>query len=458
MKRRDFIFTAALAVTGKLSGCGNASLPAEEGGQASTGGKSLEGGLLPTNQSNTKIVLSSDADTRQRTSSDPRSDPTNPPVGNPTTPTVVKPTTPPAEKPTSPPPTLGCNALVASGPISARNGDVIEGKIFRGNGQNTTAITIDDKSNVTIRDCLFINCQYGVRAINSTNVTITGNRFENGQTFVYTAYGEGIHIDYNEAKNVGHFRTGSASGNFAAFDKTLGGSVSYNIIDNTFGQANFVEDNISVYKSSGTADNRFLINGNKIRGRGPSRSGTGILMGDMGGSYFTAEGNIVVNCGQVGISIAGGSHNRIINNIMFHAKNTGYYTSGVLAIWAQDGASSWSHTAPTSSRCRPNPSTCTWQERVSWDTRETAGCYYCPFPSVGHVVSGNKINWWSSLHNNYYGPEVHPNSQATLSNNTGTGVGTPDRSITESVLPADMFSGNGVKYFSTKRQASGVCG
>jgi parallel beta-helix repeat protein len=346
---------------------------------------------------------------------------------------------------------------VASGPISAKNGEVIEGKIFRGNGRDTTAITIDGKSNVTIRDCLFINCQYGVRAINGINITVTGNRFENGQTFIYTAFGEGIYVEYNEGINLGHFRTGRASGNFAAFDKTLGGSVSHNIIENTFGQADYVEDNISVYKSSGTAENRFLINGNRIRGRGPSRSGTGILMGDMGGSYFNAEDNIVVNCGQVGISIAGGSHNRIINNIMFHAKDTGYYTSGVLAIWAQDGVGSWSHTAATSPRCRPNPSTCTWPERLSWDTKDTAGCYYCPFPSVGHIVSGNRINWWSSLHNNFYGPEVHPNSQATLSNNTGTGQGNPDLSINESVLPADMFSGNGAKYFSTKRGASGGC-
>ena len=142
---------------------------------------------------------------------------------------------------------------------------------------------------------------------------------------------------------------------------------------------------------------------------------------------------------------------------MFHAKDTGYYTSGVLAIWAQDGVNGWTHTSPTSSNCRPNPSTCTWSERTSWDTRNTAGCYYCPFPSIGHVVTGNKINWWSSIHNNYSGAEVHPNSQATVSNNTGMGLGNPDRSITASVLPENMFAGNGANYFSTRRNGNGEC-
>ena len=434
------------AVVGKLTACGNSELSPEQN-KKQRSAKSKDG-----------ILLSSDSAYRNQ-SAPPIDNTSVPETGNPSVPEVGKPSIPPEDYSgnSSQISQWECKNLVSSKPINAENNQVIEGKIFQGNGGDSAAITVNGKSNVTIKDCLFINFKHGVYISHSSNVNIIGNRFENGQTFVGSTLSNNIRVEYNEALNVGHFRIGSLAGNFASLSKTLHGSVSYNIIDNKHGESNHVEDCISVYKSSGTADKPFMIKGNHIRGRGPSESGSGILVGDMGGSYFYAEDNILVNAGQIGMGIAGGSHNRLVNNKLFHAKGTGYYSVGAMGVRAQDGITGWEKKEPTSPNCRPRPETCTWDERINWETRNSAGCYYCPYPSVGHVVSGNKINWWSSLHNNYFGISTHPNSEAVVENNTGRNAGFPDKSIDASILPPNMFEGNGPNYFSTRHNADGTC-
>lgn len=86
---------------------------------------------------------------------------------------------------------------------------------------------------------------------------------------------------------------------------------------NPDGQKLSPEDKISMYHSNGTAEDPMLIRYNRIRGGGGSMSGGGILVGDTWGAYTTVESNILVNAGQYGIGIAGGHHNRLINNLVY---------------------------------------------------------------------------------------------------------------------------------------------
>jgi hypothetical protein len=96
------------------------------------------------------------------------------------------------------------------------------------------------------------------------------------------------------------------------------------------------EDHISTFSSSGTADSPFDIAYNKIRGGGPSTSGGGILAGDFGGDYITVRDNILVNPGQYGLAIAGGTHHRFLRNIVYAPDVFPWSNNGFFA-WAQQG-------------------------------------------------------------------------------------------------------------------------
>jgi hypothetical protein len=111
-----------------------------------------------------------------------------------------------------------------------------------------------------------------------------------------------------------------------------GNSVTNNKGEDILGQSQS-EDAISMYQSNGTAASPIMISGNWIRGGGPSSSSGGIMLGDEGGSYLTAENNILVNPGEYGMAIAGGDHNSILNNTIYGASqsftNVGLYVNSI---------------------------------------------------------------------------------------------------------------------------------
>ncbi|HVW14637.1 MAG TPA: right-handed parallel beta-helix repeat-containing protein [Mucilaginibacter sp.] len=88
--------------------------------------------------------------------------------------------------------------------------------------------------------------------------------------------------------------------------------------ENIQGQSN-PEDGISIYKSNGLSTDPILVLGNQIRGGGPSTTGSGITIGDLGGSYVTVRNNTVVNSGYWGMQIAGGNHMTITGNTIYSA-------------------------------------------------------------------------------------------------------------------------------------------
>ena len=60
------------------------------------------------------------------------------------------------------------------------------------------------------------------------------------------------------------------------------------------------------------------------------------MLGDNGGSYQYAADNILVNPGQYGVSIAGGSYNSIINNKVYAYKQS--FTNVGVYVWGQAGS------------------------------------------------------------------------------------------------------------------------
>ena len=197
----------------------------------------------------------------------------------------------------------------SSGAISLKNCHdlVIENKTFKDLGPNVIAIRLDTCTNVTIRSVDFINVAEGVYARNSSHITIADARYSN-------ILGP-------------HQRDGHNRGNFVQFDGVNGG-----LIDHNKGKGGDTEDVVSLYRSSNV-----IVEDNQFEGTNwTSTSGSGIAIGDGGGSGNTARWNTLLNIGQVGIHIAGGTNNRIESNIIYGAPRTGSNVG--MYVWNQSGA------------------------------------------------------------------------------------------------------------------------
>jgi parallel beta-helix repeat protein len=216
--------------------------------------------------------------------------------------------------------------------LTNQSGVTISGKSIAGG--SAASITLCNCNNITVTNCkLYNSTNVGIYLYNCYNITIKGNYFTNlatGVNVVQCPKG-GIEVNSNQFLNMmGPY----PKGQFVQFNNVGGAynQINSNICENIMGESK-PEDAISIYESNGTAASPITINGNEIRGGGPSTSGGGIMIGDSGGSYITANGNTLVNPGQYGIAISGGSHNAITNNIVYGAKqsftNIGMYVEAI---------------------------------------------------------------------------------------------------------------------------------
>jgi len=209
-----------------------------------------------------------------------------------------------------------------SRPIRLRNCTdvIIEDKTFRNLGEDVIAIRLDGCRNVTIRAVDFIDVAQGVFAIDSTNIQVIDSRYQNIRG--------------------PHERVGLNRGNFVQLDGVDGALVARNK-----GRCGDTEDIVSVYQSSNV-----IVEYNHFEGGDgtpgclawSSSSGSGIALGDGGGSKNIARGNILVNPGQVGVFIGGGTGNAIINNVVIGEprpkSNVGIY------VWNQSDGECGGHT------------------------------------------------------------------------------------------------------------------
>lgn len=228
-----------------------------------------------------------------------------------------------------------------SSPIvwTAKNNELISGLEIH--NQTGNCIFLSNCNNVIIQNCkLGPSKGEGVKLISCTNITITNCSMDSVETGVYALNSQGVILIYNDVKNV---QGPMPRGQIVQFDKIYGSNnrINYNVGENITGQSN-PEDGISLYMSGGTIGDPIQIVGNWIRGGGPSPSGGGIMCGDNGGANIVVRDNILVNPGQYGIAIAGGTNITVKNNKVYGKKQA--FTNTGLYIWNQNNTPCYSDT------------------------------------------------------------------------------------------------------------------
>ena len=198
-------------------------------------------------------------------------------------------------------------------------------------------IVIRNRSNVVVSGKRFVNLPAGQVAIvieNSSNVTITANDFSGNTGDILAVDSKNITVTWNRYRNVGNGVVGSGQSNFVQFARTIGGTIAHNK-----GIGGNTEDIISMFESHGaSAASPTLIEDNAFEGTDwSSDSGSGIMLGDDGGSHIVVRGNILVTPGQVGIGIASGTDIHVIDNLVYGAKRAGSNVG--IAIWNQTSGS-----------------------------------------------------------------------------------------------------------------------
>jgi parallel beta-helix repeat protein len=204
---------------------------------------------------------------------------------------------------------------------------VIENRVIGPCGGN--GIELWDSENVTIRNVVITDTTAsGIYIHGSKSVEISESRISNTISGIYAVASSGIRVSCNAIEDP---RGPIPRGQFVQFDTVIGGEnqISCNIGRNRPGHGT-PEDAISLYKSHGVQNLPIAVLYNLIIGGGPSDSGGGIMLGDDGGSYQLAKGNILVDPGQYGIGVASGNHMTIADNIVYARQqsftNVGIYT------------------------------------------------------------------------------------------------------------------------------------
>jgi len=226
---------------------------------------------------------------------------------------------------------------VATTPVSSvplvLNG--ISNRIITGldiSGNTANCITLTNCSNISIQSCTLHSSKgYGVYLYNCKNITVTNCFIYSVATGVCAVGGQTIVVSSNQFQNI---LGPKPRGQMVQFNKVTGAGnlITSNKCESIAGLSN-PEDVISIYQSSGTAASPILITSNWIRGGGPSTTGGGIMLGDAGGAYITAESNILVNPGQYGIAISSGTNIKVISNKIYGKQQI--FTNIGLYVWNQ---------------------------------------------------------------------------------------------------------------------------
>jgi hypothetical protein len=100
-----------------------------------------------------------------------------------------------------------------------------------------------------------------------------------------------------------------------------------------------VEDHINMFQSPGLSAARTEIAFNRLRGGHKfSTSGSGFVLGDVGGGNINAHHNTIVNVANVGAGIAGGENISIDDNRIYQNPDAGIYVNLGVMVWGQAGA------------------------------------------------------------------------------------------------------------------------
>jgi hypothetical protein len=231
-------------------------------------------------------------------------------------------------------------SFTPSGPIVLKSGQTITGlaitstvgPCIQGNGVSNVRIT-----NSKIGPCGPGVNGVGVGIEQSNNIRVDHNYFDDVASALYVASTTdgGVQFDHNRAERV---RGPSPRGQMVQFNNVqgAGNKIFCNISDQTVpGYLDGPEDHISIFESGGLASSPIEIAYNRLRGGGPSTSGSGIMTGDYGSAYVYVHHNTMVETANVGFAIAGGHNITLDNNRAFSPQNA--YSNVGAVIWAQAG-------------------------------------------------------------------------------------------------------------------------
>jgi len=251
-------------------------------------------------------------------------------------------------------------------------------------------------TNVHITHCKLVNTtDFGIYLNHCTNVLIDSSYIYNVRAGVYAedCPGGQIRVMYNQMKNM---QGPYPHADFVQYNRVVGANnrIMYNKLEDITGQS-APEDAINLYMSKGLATDPILVEYNSIRGGGPSTTGSGITVGDNGGSYETVMGNIVVNSGNIGIQTAGGDHISIINNTIFSSS-------------------------------------------FPWSGGGLVTANYSGTPASSNTITGNKVNWIAGHYGGYRRDTAYKAGTGVNLNPMPTGwkANTVNAPITAAVLPA----------------------
>lgn len=225
------------------------------------------------------------------------------------------------------PPAATSTTLQPADPMRLSNEDglVIEGVHISNPGGD--CVQISRSSRVTIRNSIIGPCEgRGISIRDSTEIVIEGVEFIDSAAGVYALSSTALRVSDNTFESTGR--------NPIQFDKVTGAGnvIAGNLITNDHGNVQ-TEDSISVYQSEGTEDRPLLVERNVIRGGGSSPSGSGIMVGDNGGTNILVTRNLLIEPGQVGIGVAGGSRITVTENVVFGTRHD--WTNVGLYVWNQ---------------------------------------------------------------------------------------------------------------------------
>src|ERR1700743_719371 len=185
---------------------------------------------------------------------------------------------------------------------------------------NNIGILIQNCSNIHITNCKIYNSlTFGIQLYNCKNITIDDCFITNVKAGVDAMHSITVKVNNNQFLNMnGPF----PSGNFVQFDNVNGGGnqINNNRCENIAGVAKHPQDGLSVYQSNGLPGDSIQVIGNWIRGgqvQKDSGGAAGIVLGDVGGSYQVARGNILINPGSIGAQVQGGNHIKIDHNTIY---------------------------------------------------------------------------------------------------------------------------------------------
>lgn len=257
--------------------------------------------------------------------------------------------------------------------IDTREPVVIENSTLRGRGN----LIRGDEVNLTVRNTTgyglnpLTNDAYPGRFIaivTAMNLIVENNDFQSTSGIYInffrgqTAAGQTIKILRNRIKNIdGRYvnQLGKFTGKrhyvqavqFNRVARVPNVEIAWNEVINEPGKS-AVEDNISMYESSGTTESSIKIHNNYIYGayavnplKAQNYSGGGILLGDgqkdsmdIAGGYTEVYDNQIINTSNHGVGVAGGHHQKVYGNRIV---SSGVLPGGVIDPNANVGLYVW---------------------------------------------------------------------------------------------------------------------